>query len=225
MWSLLFIIFLHVRYTHQYGTFIFNAWHHLSLLHRQSREIPQGLHPSPNGEWIMGTQIWGNFHQVEGRLRNHHIPGCQHILGKLGFKEGKQAPLFQESLRAGVEPTAAFPIHRWTWWWKNWRRQGGVQSSHVLLGNGSSVSSHRETSAHVTEATLSCREVMQQGPAVSPPRQGLPGLFSCHRCHRKLHWSLQMEQLWVSGRLSGWGGRDPSLLNTLSPVGINKGPD
>lgn len=64
----------------------------------------------------MGTQIWGNSHQVQGRqrrLRHQHIPVCQNILGNLGFKQGKQAPLLQESLRAGVEPTAAFPIHRW----------------------------------------------------------------------------------------------------------------
>lgn len=71
------------------------------------QEIPQGLHPSPRGEQTMGTQIWGNsrVHQVSGRqrrLRHQHIPVSQNNLGNLGFKEGKQAPLFQESLRAGV---------------------------------------------------------------------------------------------------------------------------
>lgn len=32
----------------------------------------------------------------------------------------------------------------------------------MLLGNGSSVSEHSKTSAHITEATLSCLEVMEQ---------------------------------------------------------------
>lgn len=151
-------------------------------------EIPQGLRPSPRGERITGTRIWGKSGVGEAEelaeAPTHPCgpenPGIQRgqtgasVRGKPQGRRGTKSciphPRMKETRRA-----AALPCAPWEWC-LSFQPQGNLGTCHQ---------SHPEPS----------EVVMEQGPAVSSPRQGLPGLFSSCRCHRKPHWSFQMRQL------------------------------